>query len=154
MPGFVPDFQGFGDDSQLPDTGAQATAPADAAPATPVVSNPLPTATPSIQVGPAPIPAPAAAATPNASRRAGVALLFAGVGAGTGALVGGLWGAGSGLFFSGAAMNAFRARQLWSSDYADDRAEAVKSTVMSVVGLGLAAYLGYKANEARREDDD
>ncbi len=96
---------------------------------------------------------PAATADPAASRRAGAAIVFAGVGLGAGALLGGLWGAGSGLLFSGAAMNAIRARTLWASDYADDKKEAVKTTVMAVVGVALAGYLGYKAKQKHDGDD-
>jgi hypothetical protein len=74
------------------------------------------------------------------------------VGVGTGALLGGFWGAGSGLFFAGALSNAYRANTLWRSDFADDRAEAVKATVMTVLGVGLAGYLGYRAHEAKEKD--
>jgi hypothetical protein len=86
---------------------------------------------------------------PTASRRAGTAIVFAGVGLGAGALLGGLWGAGSGLLFSGAALNALRARTLWASDYADDKKEAVKTTVMAVIGVAAAGYLGYRAKQAK-----
>jgi hypothetical protein len=95
------------------------------------------------------LPAPAPATDPKASRRAGAAVLLVGVGVGTGALVGGAWGAGSGLFLAGALSNAYRANSLWRSDFADDRKEAVKTTVMTVLGLGLAGYLGYRAQQAR-----
>jgi hypothetical protein len=103
------------------------------------------------------MPAPSSSATSSAQvavakRRAGAAVVLAGVGVGTGALLGGLWGAGSGLFFAGAACNAFRARQLFASDFADDRKEAIKRTVMSLAGVGLAGYLGYKAHQKRDED--
>lgn len=108
-------------------------------------------ADPSVSPAPVPqavLPAPAPARLDaGAQRRAGMSVLLAGVGVGTGALLGGAWGAGSGLFLSGAAMNAYRARALWASDFADDRKEAVKTTVMAVLGLGLAGYLGYRAHE-------
>lgn len=101
----------------------------------------------------APLPAPAPAVTPAAARRrAGAAIVLTGVGVGTGALLGGAWGAGSGLFFAGALSNAYRSNTLWRSDFADDRREAVKTTVMTVIGVGLAAYLGYRARQA--QDDD
>lgn len=114
-------------------------------PADPSPLAPIPTSAPQ---------APAAATTdPTASRRAGAAIVCAGIGIGTGALLGGLWGAGSGLLFAGAAMNAYRARSLWASDYADDKKEAVKTTVMAVVGIGVAGYLGYKAKQKKDGDD-
>ncbi len=93
---------------------------------------------------------------PAARRRAGAAVVLAGVGAGTGALLGGLWGAGSGLLFAGATMNAYRARSLFSTGLDTDRKEAVKSTVMAVLGLGLGSYLGYRAHQSAsgRDDDD
>ena len=75
--------------------------------------------------------------------------MLTGVGIGAGALLGGPWGAGSGLFFAGALSNAYRASTLWRSDFADDRKEAMKATVMTVLGVGLAGYLGYRAREAR-----
>lgn len=114
-----------------------------------------PAAPPPFMAPPAPLPAPAPSTTadPKASRRAGAAILLVGVGVGTGALVGGAWGAGSGLFLAGALSNAYRSNSLWRSDYADDRKEAVKTTVMTVLGLGLAGYLGYRAKCARDEDD-
>lgn len=98
------------------------------------------------------LPAPAPAVDPKASRRAGAAILLVGAGVGTGALVGGAWGAGSGLFLAGALSNAYRANTLWRSDFADDRKEAVKTTVMTVLGLGLAGYLGYRAHESKHGD--
>jgi hypothetical protein len=101
----------------------------------------------------APLPAPAPATTPAAARRrAGAAIVLTGVGVGTGALLGGLWGAGSGLFLSGALSNALRAAVLWRSDYADDRKEATKATVMTILGVGIGGYLGYRAKQARDDD--
>lgn len=111
---------------------------------------------PAVLPGPlVPVPQPPAAPTvdPTASRRAGAAIVFAGIGVGTGALLGGLWGAGSGLLFAGAAMNAYRSRALWASDYADDKKEAVKTTVMAVVGIAAAGYLGYKAKAKHDKKD-
>lgn len=115
--------------------------------------NPVPTST-AAPTAPGLSPLPALAPPSNlavAKRRAGAAVVLAGVGVGTGALLGGLWGAGSGLFFAGAACNAFRARQLFASDFADDRKEAIKRTVMSLAGVGLAGYLGYKAHQQRED---
>ncbi len=78
--------------------------------------------------------------------------MLTGVGVGTGALLGGLWGAGSGLLFAGALSNALRAAVLWRSDYADDRKEATKATIMTVLGVGIGGYLGYRAHQAREDD--
>lgn len=100
-----------------------------------------------------PLPAPAPVVDPKASRRAGLAIIITGAGVGTGALLGGAWGAGSGLFFAGALSNVYRSNTLWRSDYADDRKEAVKTTAVAVIGLGLAGYLGYRAQRSRDKDD-
>ncbi len=125
---------------------------ADTAPADPGPSAPLPMPSPLIPPPSAALAPPAPAVDPKASRRAGAAIVLTGVGVGAGALLGGLWGAGSGLFFAGALSNAYRASTLWRSDFADDRKEAVKATVMTVLGVGLAGYLGYRAREARDDD--
>lgn len=102
---------------------------------------------------PAPVVVTQAAPTAvSAQRRAGAAVILAGVGVGTGALLGGLWGAGSGLFVSGAAINAYRAHSLWKNPA--EQGEAVKTTVMAVLGLGLAGYLGYRSRQAVADDDD
>ncbi len=147
IPGYEP--AGYGDAAppdgpELISTGPP-TAPTQTPPLGPSPLAPIPTSVPQAP--------PAATADPAASRRAGAAIVFAGVGLGAGALLGGLWGAGSGLLFSGAAMNAIRARTLWASDYADDKKEAVKTTVMAVVGVALAGYLGYKAKQKHDGDD-
>lgn len=140
IPGYEP--SGYGDPAPAPDASPDLISPGpSAAPAPP----PSP-------IQPLPVP-PAPTADPAASRRAGAAVVFAGVGIGTGALLGGLWGAGSGLFFSGAAMNALRARTLWASDFADDRKEAIKTTVMAVIGVAAAGYLGYRAKQAKDDDE-
>jgi hypothetical protein len=131
---------GFGDAAPAPDPSASPlpnTAPTPTPPLVPIT-------------GSAQLPAPAPAAT--AQRRAGAAVLLVGAGVTTGALFGGAWGAGSGLFFAGALSNLYRASSLWRSDFADDRAEAVKTTVMAVLGTGLGVYLGYRAHEARKDD--
>lgn len=142
----IPGYEqtGYGDAGPQPDTSPDLISPGpSAAPAQPPPLSPI---------QPLPVP-PAPTADPAASRRAGAAVVFAGVGIGTGAILGGLWGAGSGLLFSGAAMNAFRARTLWASDYADDRKEAIKTTVMAVIGVAVAGYLGYRAKQAKDDDE-
>jgi hypothetical protein len=135
-----PMYPGFGDDAP--------SAPATAAQQQPAPMPIAPVMAPMQQQ----LPAPAPAVDPKASRRAGTAILLAGIGVGTGALLGGAWGAGSGLFLAGALSNAYRANSLWRSDYADVRKEAVKTTVMTVLGLGLAGYLGYRAHESKHKD--
>lgn len=130
------DDRGFGDDAPPADPGQA----------------PLPMPSPLVPPPSSALPAPAPATDAKASRRAGAAIVLTGVGVGTGALLGGLWGAGSGLFFAGALSNAYRANSLWRSDFADDRKEAIKATVMTVLGVGLAGYLGYRAREARDDD--
>lgn len=108
---------------------------------------------PQAMMPPSALPAPAPATTDaQAKRRAGAAIVLAGIGVGTGALLGGAWGAGSGLLFAGAACNALQANKLWRSDFADDRKEAIKRTVMTVVGIGAAGYLSYRAKKSRDDD--
>lgn len=151
LPGY-----GYGDDSSA------APAPADPAPdpsgsGLPPLPHTAPTSTdasplPPAQIAPAPAPLPAAANTQAAARRrAGAAIVIAGTGVGAGALLGGAWGAGSGLFFAGAACNIYRAKTLFASSLPVDRKEAIKTSVMAVVGLGLASYLGYRAHRARED---
>ncbi len=126
----------------------------DAPPVDPTASPspPLPIPSPLVPPVSSSLPAPAPAVDPKASRRAGAAIVLTGIGVGAGAILGRFWGAGSGLFFAGALSNAYRANTLWRSDFADDRKEAVKATVMTVLGVGLAGYLGYRAHEARDDD--
>lgn len=145
----IPGYSPFGDDDPsapvAPDPDAvpppvQAPTSTPASPNTPLPVIPFPGA------DPAPAVTPVAPAV-SASRRAGIAILLAGTGVTTGALMGGAWGAGSGLLAAGALMNAYRSRTLWASTVATDRAEAVKTTVMAVVCLGGAGYLGYRARK-------
>lgn len=151
MPGFQP-IPGFGDDSssEAEDPGV---APPDQQ--RPVDTNPVPapdTAFPSPPIRDPSQIVPTASTTPRT--RAGAAVVVAGVGLGAGALLGGLWGAGSGLLFAGAALNSIRARSLWQQTDSVSRAEAVKTTVMAIVGLAGAGYLGYRARESLYEDAD
>ena len=146
------------DASAIPGDTSAALPPTQSPPppqqALPVV--PFPGADPpsAIAPGQAMLGLPPAPAGPR--RRAGAAVLLCGVGVGTGALVGGPWGAGAGLLFAGATMNAYRAQQLYATGSPVDRGEAIKSTVMAVIGLGLGSYLGYRAHGAAsgRDDDD
>lgn len=152
----APGFTGYGDDdADVPSGAMPAPTPAPAIAVDPVPSAqvsteptiPFPGADP-------PLPASVPGSAPTASRRAGAAIVLCGVGAGAGALVGGAWGAGSGLLFAGATMNAYRAKTLFGTGSPTDRSEAVKSTIMAVLGLGVASYLGYRAHQARDDDGD
>lgn len=156
MPGFQP-IPGFGDDdpSEAEDPGPGVAPPDQQRPINTDPAQVPSAAGPSAASPPAQYPAALVSATPASPRtRAGTAVVVAGVGLGAGALLGGLWGAGSGLLFAGAALNSVRARTLWQATDADSRREAVKTTVMAIVGLAGAGYLGYRAREALYEDVD
>lgn len=149
----IPGFSAFGEDDPVAaqDPGAADSGlPPDLGPQQ---QSPPSYAAPGVaQQSPAPLmtlPAPVPAAPASARRRAGAAIVLAGVGIGTGALLGGAWGAGSGLLFAGAAMNALRARSLWTSPDPTARGEAIKTTAMLVIGLAGAGYLGYRAHQSR-----
>jgi hypothetical protein len=148
IPGYEPAGYGqYGDDTPPAAADPAAAPPAQAVPSqTPPFVMPAPTA-----VTPLPIP-PVPTTDPSAQTRAGVAIVIAGAGVGAGALLGGLWGAGSGLLFSGALLNAWRARTLWSSPVPTDRSEAIKTTVMSVVGIAAGGYLGYRAHQSKKDE--
>lgn len=89
-----------------------------------------------------------------AARGAGVALVFAAVGGGIGAALGGAWGLGAGILLVGALRNAVRARQLWGARDESDREEAAKSATMGVVGAAAGGYLAYQAYRKERGDPD
>jgi hypothetical protein len=136
------------DPSGSPSAQAPQPAPAQTPPfVMPVTPAPGPAPLAPLPVAPPPTP------DPSASTRAGTAIVLVGAGLDAGALLGGLWGAGSGLLFSGALINAWRARTLWASTAPTDRSEAIKTTVMSIVGIAAGGYLGYKANAKRKDDD-
>lgn len=149
IPGYEPYGGGsYGDAAPpAPDPSAQAPQPAPAQTPPPGFVMPAPAALAPLPIAPPPTP------DPSAQTRAGAAIVIAGAGLGAGALLGGLWGAGSGLLFSGALLNAWRARTLWASSVPADRAEAIKTTVMSVVGIAAGGYLGYRAHDSRKDDD-
>lgn len=149
MAGFQP-IPGFGDDTS-PYAEDPAVAPPDQQ--VPPSTDPAPVPTPTALTPSQPVPLVAPAAS-SPRTRAGTAVVVAGVGLGAGALLGGLWGAGSGLLFAGASLNVLRARTLWQSTAPADRQEAVKTTVMAIVGIAGAGYLGYRAREALTEDDE
>jgi len=81
-----------------------------------------------------------------------VALIFAALGAGVGAAVGGAWGLGAGVLLVGSARNAIRARQLWGAPEERDREEAAKSATMGIVGVAAGGYLAYQAYRKDRSD--
>lgn len=81
-----------------------------------------------------------------------MALVFAALGGGIGAVVGGPWGLGAGLLLVGAARNALRARQLWSAQAPEDREEAATSATMGVVGAAAGGYLAYRAYRKDQSD--
>lgn len=146
IPGYEP--ASYGDDAPPPAAADPvAPPPAQAVPAqTPPFVMPVPTSVTPLPVAPTPT------VDPSAKTRAGAAIVIAGAGLGAGALLGGPWGAGSGLLFSGALLNAWRARTLWASPLPTDRAEAIKTTVMSVIGIAAGGYLGYRAHGSRKDD--
>lgn len=86
------------------------------------------------------------------ARGAGVALIFAALGGGVGAVVGGAWGFGAGILFVGAARNALRARQLWGAQGEPEREEAAKSATMGIVGAAAGGYLAYRAYRKDQSD--
>ena len=89
---------------------------------------------------------------------AGWIVLAAGAGAAVGAVLGGGWGAASGLLLAGAGANAWRAQRDWGSPDEAARGEAAKSATLTVFGIGIGGWLGYKAHQARtgrdEKDDD
>jgi hypothetical protein len=95
--------------------------------------------------GPAPYPLPPGPGDGSLATGAGKALIFVTTGLVVGAIAGGPWGAGAGVALVGAIRNLARTKATWSSDRAEDRAEAGKSATMAIFGLGLAGMLGYQA---------
>lgn len=91
---------------------------------------------------------------------AGRALVFVTLGLVGGAIVGGAWGAASGVALVGATRNLVRVKNLWGSPRPDDRSEAGKSATLGIFGLGIAGLLGYQAYKSKSEggspfhDDD
>lgn len=87
---------------------------------------------------------PARRAPSSARARAGLGVLAAAAGAGLGGVLGGPWGIAAGLTGVGAVRNLYRSQGIASSD-PDERGDAAKAIALSVVGLAIAGYLGYKA---------
>lgn len=105
--------------------------------------------------GPAPTMAPIVrpqAADDSALRRgAGRALAVATVGLVGGALVGGAFGAASGVIAVGAVRNLMRTKETWNHPDPAVRSEAGKSATMAIFGLGIAGMLGYQAYKKKEE---
>lgn len=94
----------------------------------------------------APPPPPVVA---DARLSAGFGLLLAGAGAGLGAWLGGLWGAGAGLLLIGAARNGVRAGRDWQSPTPAVRAEAGRTAGIAALGGIAGSYLAYRAYHHR-----
>jgi hypothetical protein len=89
-----------------------------------------------------------------ATRSAGITALVAAVTFGGGLALGGPWGGISGLSFSGAAFNIYRAQKWWGSVNPSEKHEAVVSGLMGVVNLLVGGYAGYQAYQqgSKRRD--
>lgn len=107
------------------------------------------------QFAPAPLgpPAPPPETKPPAKWPTGVAVVAVAGGAAIGGFLGGGWGLAAGALMAGAARNLCRAGMNWASDDPAKRAEAAKSGTVGVVGLGIGAWLAYKAVQSKREQD-
>jgi len=105
---------------------------------------PEPPPEPASPAVPAPV-APPVTPPPSARRGAGLSIVITGAATIAGALVGGLYGAGAGLFGMGAARNLARAQRLWTSTDAAERGEAAKSATLGALGILIGGYLGYRA---------
>jgi hypothetical protein len=89
-------------------------------------------------------------ASPDAAvRSAGITALVAAVTFGGGLALGGPWGGISGLSFSGAAFNVYRAQKWWGSPDASEKHEAVVSGLMGVIGIIVGGYAGYQAYQTK-----
>lgn len=79
-----------------------------------------------------------------ARRGAGLGLILATAGTGTGLWVGGPCGAGAGLLLVGAARNALRASRGWRDPDPLVRQDAGTSAALALFGTLLGGYLGYR----------
>lgn len=87
----------------------------------------------------------------SASRAAALTAIVAAIGVGSGLVFGGLWGAGSGLFFTGALSNAYRAQKWWTATDPSQHHEAVVSGTLAAIEVVAGGYFAYKAHEARKK---
>jgi hypothetical protein len=96
----------------------------------------------------APTLLPLTAAPPEAYRAArrgaGVGLVLATAGTGTGFWLGGPMGAGAGLLLVGAARNTLRATRGWSDADPSVRQDAGTSASLALFGALLGGYLAYR----------
>lgn len=96
---------------------------------------------------------PTDASPAAAARSAGFTALAATAAIGGGIAAGGAWGGAAGGFLVGALTNAYRTQKWWGSNDPSEKHEAVVSGIMSLVGLGLGGFAGYKAFQARADGD-
>jgi hypothetical protein len=117
----------------------------DTAPAPTAEQAPAPEQQPEPAPPPEMAPAPAPVAPPS-SFKTGTAVVMVGLGAALGWAAGGLWGAGAGALWVGAARNGLRSRAQWPTDPSG----AAKTASLAVVGAALGGYLAYRAYHARK----
>lgn len=89
----------------------------------------------------------------GAVRSAGIATLGAAVAFGTGVATGGGWGGVAGVMLWGAILNGYRSQKWWGSPDPSEKHEAVVSGVMAALEVAGGLYAGYKAWQARSDDD-
>jgi len=93
--------------------------------------------------------------TPEAAlRSAGLTAVFVALSAGVGYAVAGWKGMVAGGLISGAVANGYRAQKNFGSNVPDQKHEAVVSGVFAAAGLGLGAFMVYKAAEAYGEEEE
>jgi len=84
-----------------------------------------------------------------AVRSAGFTALLVASAVGIGVAVGGPWGAGAGLLLASALTNGYRAQKWYDSQNPGEKHEAVVSAVFAAGTLGVGAWMGYKAYQAK-----
>ena len=89
-----------------------------------------------------------------AGRSAGLTAVFVATSIGVGYALGGWKGATAGLLLSGALTNGYRASKNFGSTLADQKHEAIVSSVFAAAGLGVGGYVAYKAYEGRGGDEE
>lgn len=109
--------------------------------------------------GPIPAIEPTDTSSGAAARSAGFTALAVTAAVGGGIAAGGAWGGAAGGFLAGTVTNAYRAQKWWGSNDPSEKHEAVVSGIMTLVGLGLGVFSGYKAYQSRADgggvaDDD
>lgn len=114
----------------------------------PPAERPSPRAAPEMPPAPLRMPLSAPLARPRsptvARAKAGLGAIVAAAGAGAGAIVlGGPLGALTGLAAIGTVRNLYRSQGLGSLD-PSEKSDAARSLALSVVGLAIVGYLGYR----------